>query len=170
MAALLDNPLSKPSRGQPTQRNLGTSPRENCCWCGHWVCRSHSRRGTGRGQERDSPNSFGRGKATRKVLVPIEQSASERASCKWDRRRRRAEARCRRPRPPSRHLLSDRRGSEPRCPPVLGTRSRFIESGRCRGDGRRAHPWGQHNQLRGISELRHSKITGSTRRPPRRPD
>jgi hypothetical protein len=50
---------------------------------------ARDRKGTGAGQ----PNTFGRGKAIRKVLVSIEQSASEGASCKWDRRRKRAEAR-----------------------------------------------------------------------------
>jgi hypothetical protein len=118
----------------------------------------------GAGQERDSPTLSGAARRPGKYLCPLSkahQNARAANGTGGEDGPKLAAVR---------HLLSDRRGSEPRCPPVLGTRSRFIESGRCRGDGRRAHPWGQHNQLRGISELRHSKITGSTRRPPRRPD
>jgi hypothetical protein len=95
--------------------------------------RGAGQKGTGAGQS----DSFGRGKATRKVLVPIEQSASECASCKWDRRRKRAEARCRRPTsiPP---LALRSQSPEYRCPPVHEAGSDRIaanqgESGRSTG-------------------------------------
>jgi hypothetical protein len=164
MAALLDNPLSKPSRGSQLRGIWELPPAKIAA--GADIGFADRIRGAGQEGDRSGTVRTLSGAARRpgKYLCPLSkahQNARAANGTGGEDGPKLAAVR---------HLLSDRRGSEPRCPPVLGTRSRFIESGRCRGDGRRAHPWGQHNQLRGISELRHSKITGSTRRPPRRPD
>jgi hypothetical protein len=117
---------------QPTQRNLGTSPRENCCWLGTQglpiAFAAQDRKGTGAGQ----PNTFGRGKATRKVFVPIKQSVSECASCNGtggENGPKLAAA------DPDLHPATALRsqGPEPAVLRFSGRGAGSIESGRCRG-------------------------------------
>jgi hypothetical protein len=98
-----------PLRGQPTQRNQGTSPRENCCW----VRTSHSWRGTGRGQERDSPTLSGAARRPGKYLCPLSKAHQNARAANGTGGEDGPKLAAVGPDLHSRHLLSDRRALSP---------------------------------------------------------
>ena len=75
MAALLGDPLPADATGGNQPRGIWElPPAKIAAGCGHWVCQSHSWRGTGRGRERDSPTLSGAARLPGKYLCPLSKA------------------------------------------------------------------------------------------------
>src|SRR5580693_2063775 len=88
-------------------------PAKIAAGCGHWVCRSHSWRGTGRGQERDSPTLSGAARRPGKYLCPLSKAHQNARAANGTGGEDGPKLAAVGPDLHSRHLLSDRRALSP---------------------------------------------------------